>query len=344
MTYSLKSRIYRIPSSYRGTVGLRPNVALSGRGATLPTQARSVLHVTPPQQRPALSGKRRVGRPIPATGQCKMCGVTYTFPKKELMRRAGFCSLRCWYDYRGKVALDKRGSICPQCGSGFLLPENTSHSFCSHRCLMESRGSFRICEGCKEEFQISPSVRRIYCSRECYLKYRPTKTLILVCDCCGGPLRKQSVYARRHKRHFCSKECFTKGTRGPGSPLWRGNRRHYRGNDWLEQAAKARERDGNKCCSCEVVSKEKASVDHIVAYRLAKDWAPALGISPNDLRNLICLCRRCHSKKTQGAEAALLKGDMAGFYRKIAPLNLDTERIRIALVLFGLERREGEGK
>lgn len=79
------------------------------------------------------------------------------------------------------------------------------------------------------------------------------------------------------------------------------------------------------------------SVDHIVPYRIAKVIGADIGINPNDLRNLLCMCRSCHMKKT-AVETLLLKGDVMGFLSGMAVFNLG-DRVMAALRLFKLVQR-----
>jgi len=56
---------------------------------------------------------------------------------------------------------------------------------------------------------------------------------------------------------------------------------------------------------------------------------------PNDLDNLVCLCRKCHQKKTTGIERRLLRGDVIGFISKMKSF-VGEERTIKALSLYNL--------
>ena len=121
---------------------------------------------------------------------------------------------------------------------------------------------------------------------------------------------------------------------GENHPLFRGNRRGYRGANWHKQAALARERDGGLCQGCGALCNEKASVDHIVPFRLTREYGAHESKDPNDLHNLISLCRSCHAKKTQ-AERKLLKGDVIGFL-SVVRVFMPIDKVEAALIFWGL--------
>jgi hypothetical protein len=198
---------------------------------------------------------------------------------------------------------------------------------------------FAPCKNCGKDVRLYPSsISKKYCSMKCYIakKKRPKAGK---CDNCGKEFnRDQWAKTRRRKHEFCSRDCQYAYMRGAKHPLWRGNRRHDRGPTWKANQDLARKRDGNACqsLSCRQLShrKEKASVDHIVPYRLAVKYGAQDGIDPNHQDNLICLCRGCHARKTQ-SESRLLRGDMIGFRSDMQTL-IPSDRLEAALSLWGL--------
>jgi hypothetical protein len=75
-------------------------------------------------------------------------------------------------------------------------------------------------------------------------------------------------------------------------------------------------------------------VDHIVPFRMCKTYED--GRDPNNLRNLICLCRSCHAKKTH-MERKVLGGDVMGFISRAKAI-VDLDRLLDALDYWGLVR------
>lgn len=235
--------------------------------------------------------------------RCRHCGKEFEQRRKDFKDRIPkFCSMRCWYDSRRAIAAsrpakqtrERHASTCRECGVQFVRkPSEVARKFCTAKCKAASQ-------------------RRI---------------ASLVCATCGASFGRQ-VSSRRGKKTFCSRACQSKGMSDANSPLFRGNRKQYRGATWKEQSALARVRDEN-ACQCGGTEKTKISVDHIVPFRLAKQYGDA-----NVLMNLVCLCRSCHAKKTR-IEAMLLAGDVVGFMQRAKTI-IAEERVRAALVLFSL--------
>jgi 5-methylcytosine-specific restriction endonuclease McrA len=74
-----------------------------------------------------------------------------------------------------------------------------------------------------------------------------------------------------------------------------------------------RQRDGYRCQRCNKTQDEngqKLSVDHIIAWRTFDDKTEA-----NRPRNLVSLCRSCHSLKTSTFEQASMRGDCIAMYQ-----------------------------
>ena len=84
--------------------------------------------------------------------------------------------------------------------------------------------------------------------------------------------------------------------------LWRGGSSAicFRGKGWLSIKRRVRERDGNTCQKCGKTAAEAGrnmDVHHIRSWFDLMDEAEA-----NQLSNLTCLCRSCHSRVTNARE------------------------------------------
>jgi hypothetical protein len=67
---------------------------------------------------------------------------------------------------------------------------------------------------------------------------------------------------------------------------------------------------------------------------LTREYGEREGKDPNDLHNLMSLCRSCHAKKTH-AERKLLRGDVIGFLAAVRVFML-IDRVESALAFWGL--------
>lgn len=180
---------------------------------------------------------------------------------------------------------------CFQCHKPFYVPLSlSSRRFCSRRCHSASRYVLRPCRYCRQSF----SQRR----------------------------------SERPKR-YCSASCRKLGTTGQCNPLWRGNRRHWRGVDWPQASQEARSRDVNTCQVCGRVhdpKEELPSVDHIIPFRMG---------GTNALVNLLTVCRApCHTRKT-ALEIKLLRGDRIGFDQGLRQQGWPMDKVQAAFTLWG---------
>ena len=169
-----------------------------------------------------------------------------------------------------------------------------------------------------------------FCSRKCRSEF----DLIIplhVCEHCS----KKFYPPNSRKRRFCSAECQRAHLVGSNHPRWMGDRKRSRGDTWCAARKAARSRD-KACAGCGALPEahQLLSVDHIVPFRLARLYAESAGIDPNDLRNLVCLCRSCHGMKTQ-IERRLHKGDIVGFITGVRPV-IPVHVLIEAMKLWGL--------
>ena len=262
------------------------------------------------------------------TFNCKGCGAVVERPTKSINRGQKYCSPHCFYASGTKA----KSRVCRNCGATFT--NRNALRYCGSSCFQEfiAKRKTTICAECKQPFQqMRPSLSQKYCSKKCEGAARTLPPRVFDCAHCGKSIAVRMV--RNCPRKFCSKECQYAHTRGENHCLFRGNRRGYRGANWLKQASAARLRDGGVCQGCGAICTEKASVDHVVPFRLTKLYGGRENKDPNDLRNLLSLCRSCHSKKTQ-AERKLLKGDMIGFITAVKCF-LPIEKVQPALAFWG---------
>lgn len=255
--------------------------------------------------------------------ECKTCGSTY---ESRDLRGAGYCSPKCFYAQGTKY----KSRICRHCGGKF--GNRNALLYCSRKCF-ESHILKRktiACVVCGTYFERGrPCLSTKTCSSKCMGEYSRKPTVTVKCVGCGVEFSHRPMGNREQK--YCTFACSAKHRVGENHHSFRGNRRGYRGANWPRQAGLARDRDSNTCVGCGSSQDKKASVDHIVPFRVAKSYNDSR--DPNDLINLACLCRSCHAKKT-GAERALLNGDISGFLiatKVIIPL----ERIEAALSFWG---------
>lgn len=265
--------------------------------------------------------------------RCRHCGKEWTVRPSILRRGEGkYCSPACWYASGTK----HKNRKCRGCGAKF--ENRQANIYCSEACFRDfsRRRRTRACVVCGSSFEVfAPHRNTKTCSKKCKFDLHRQAPIPFKCRNCGA--EKQHVSMGGRKRIYCSKECQTAFMVGVNSPLYRGNRRHDRGPTWGKQSRLARKRDGNTCQGCGATSKELASVDHIVPFRLAVLYGQTDGIDPNHLDNLLCLCRSCHGKKTQ-AEARLLAGDVMGFRMAINAI-LPMDKVEIALSMWKIGRK-----
>lgn len=257
---------------------------------------------------------------------CRHCNTFVSGPSRNF-RGQKYCSLACWYQSKDK----HRSRVCIECGVKFT--NSNPLRYCSRECHMSRirKRKSSNCQTCGEEFQRKiPSDSKKYCSRKCMFLGATSVPRTFECLNCAKVVTVPMVRSR--PRTFCSAECQRAYLRHDKHPLYRGNRRQDRGPTWRVQSKLARERDENVCQGCGVVPSQKASVDHIVPYRMAVIYGNKDGVDPNHLLNLISLCRSCHGKKTR-AEARLLKGDMVGF-RDAVRAFMPAEKVELALSLW----------
>lgn len=261
--------------------------------------------------------------------KCLGCSAQVERKTKFINRGGRYCSTCCYYNSKTKTKSRK----CRNCGCTFS--NNNPLRYCGPRCFAEFTRKRRTinCAACGESFEKKrPGVSQRYCSKKCAAKGETLPPQEFDCLKCGKHVVIRRVNSRLRK--FCSNDCRCGYMQGEHHPLFRGNRRGYRGANWPSQAAQARKRDGLLCQGCRGPLTQKASVDHIVPFRLTALYGKREGKDPNDLANLVSLCRSCHAKKTQ-VERKLLRGDVVGFISGVKAI-IPLERVNAALLFWGL--------
>lgn len=228
--------------------------------------------------------------------------------------------------------------LCPICGNPFI--RITNKRFCSFACQQKSTESLRTraCNHCEKLFLAQyPGVKASFCSTSCRNKSRAKPYQSVICKRCVKVFHP-SNHVR--PRVFCSPKCQRAYLIGDCHPAWRGNRRHERGKTFKPNSRIVRQRD-KVCVRCgrdETQIGQKLSVDHIVPFRWGRQF---LFVDPNDLRNLIALCRGCHAKKTP-IERLLLEGKVKSFIRKVSKI-IPEPQLTVALEIYGLAASHNAG-
>ncbi len=191
---------------------------------------------------------------------------------------------------------------------------------CSARCgyqLRKAASPERVCLRCGKSYRPYPSALARgsrYCSRDCYIAAVGVRPAMVerTCPQCGAVFKRTQAAIRRVRNAYCGSECRTAASVGEGSTSWRGGTDAYRGRNWDKISEQIRERDGRRCRRCgvhESALKQRLSVDHVIPWRTFTDEAAA-----NDPKNLVSLCRPCHSRKGR-AERLWLQGDVLDMWR-----------------------------
>jgi hypothetical protein len=159
------------------------------------------------------------------------------------------------------------------------------------------------CEQCGKSYTAKPYMAKLsdhhFCGSVCYGEWQKThrkghgkNRITVTCHTCGKTFEKQPSAVTEH--NFCSRDCFGKWRQSPdwcgeNNPSWLGGNTDYRGGNWQQQRAAARERDRDTCQCCGFVA-EHLPVHHVVPFHLFDNYQKA-----NDLSNLVTLCPACHS-------------------------------------------------
>jgi len=169
------------------------------------------------------------------------------------------------------------------------------------------------CLYCGIDYQARPWRRRsgrdFFCSKKCFDEFRRKGVVAFTCQQCG----KEVVIPRKlkgsRKNKFCSHRCHGLAMKGiprpdvvipsgSASPNWNGGSIKYYGPSWRRQQRLARKRD-KVCRRCGAPPNGKAlDVHHRIPF---KKYGLARHEEANDLRNLVCLCAKCHLELTKNS-------------------------------------------
>lgn len=131
---------------------------------------------------------------------------------------------------------------------------------------------------------------------------------IVTCEYCKKTSERPSWWVKDRTRAFCNRSCWALGTRGKGSPVFKGEQsvkklrsRIMQLPEYVYWRVGVMIRDGHKCVLCS--SKKKLEVDHIKAFALiiannsVKNTEDARSCKELwDQDNGRTLCNECHRK------------------------------------------------
>ena len=113
---------------------------------------------------------------------------------------------------------------------------------------------------------------------------------------------------------------------------WRTDQSRWKDmrTNWSRVRGVVKSRDRRACQVCgKTKTQAKLHVDHIVPFLLSQS---------NDIENLILICQRCHSQKTD-IENQLLLGRIGCFLVSLSKAGWPMARVRVAMKLYGLPLR-----
>lgn len=242
---------------------------------------------------------------------CEICNKLFKVYPSELKTKK-YCSAKCRQIATGQK-LRKRVIVkCKECNHEFeTWPSKVGlNNFCNASCMgkyYSRKGSIQcICRNCGKTFlkaKHTVKSKNVFCSQKCGNIYKNSlrkERIQLSCSFCGASIERRPCEVSRAGRthHFCNKSCMSEylsqSMVGELNPCWQGGHDEYRGPNWLRQRRAAKERDKNTCQQCNANgTNADLVVHHIVPYRFFNgDYKIA-----NKIRNLITLCRSCHSKQ-----------------------------------------------
>lgn len=135
-----------------------------------------------------------------------------------------------------------------------------------------------------------------YCAGKGQANIRIRKYVGKTCKYCGALFEIPEWRARQNRGTFCSRECkdrYLSTLTGGNSIRWRGGTAgSRRGVGWWVAREWAIVRACGKCENCgKETNGHDLAIHHIKPYKQCKN-----DIEANNPRNLIALCRSCHSK------------------------------------------------
>lgn len=147
-----------------------------------------------------------------------------------------------------------------------------------------------------------------YCARRGKASVQRRNFIIRTCNFCGGQFQIPAWRVKQGRGNFCSRECkdrFLTTLTGQNSIRWRGGTAgSRRGIGWWTAREWATVRACGKCEQCgKQANGHELTVHHIKPYRECRGDMEA-----NSPKNLISLCRACHSKADNLGKVRTCKG------------------------------------
>jgi len=171
----------------------------------------------------------------------------------------------------------------------------------------------RKCAWCGEKMHRMKSYSRIkntFCSKNCRAEWskenltgknNPSFTSIEVeCSWCGKKIiRNMATIAKNNNFFCCRKHCGlwkAQNLRGDKIYNWKGGYMPYYGENWLSQRRLALKRDNYTCQKCGKTKDDLGKNPDVHHKKSFRKFGLENYIQANDLKNLICLCGKCHSR------------------------------------------------
>lgn len=210
------------------------------------------------------------------------------------------------------------GVKCNICGKGPM----TEHGLKCHMSTIHDdqslNGKTKQCDWCGTDVTRSPAqfinqrtgkpYEQVFCSKSCegsWSKENRTgekaggwnggKTNV-ICDYCDDTFSVKPSRAKKHKRHFCNKDCESRWRSenivGEAHHRWKGGEYQSYGQGWSRCRRQARRRDNYTCQDCGI---KEENLDHeldVHHIKLVREFN-----NPSDahfLDNVVTLCRSCH--------------------------------------------------
>lgn len=157
--------------------------------------------------------------------------------------------------------------------------------------------------------------------------FKWVESIITSCAHCSKELRIKPHQVKNRTRNFCNRECWALGTRGRGSPVFRGEEAVARFRNRVAQLPEYREwhaevlkRDGYQCVLCKTIHTKShpLEVDHIKRFFSIVQENGIMNIEQAreckelwDVENGRTVCRPCHrtldTYGTKGLKRSKLK-------------------------------------
>ena len=269
-----------------------------------------------------------MGKPIPKTYTCQMCGREFLSVKGCATRVPKFCSKECYaqslksenrdsFDYRkenvgplGHTPWNKKEAISCACKScGKVYKAIRPRLFCSSECYhywqrteeaKEPNRPKAICQNCGIEFYAHGRYKgkdRKFCSKICANQYQQkVKTyenwITKTCPICGEQF---TVKQTQKDKIYCSRACcdqgrikYTEGKR-VGDRQTARLRRERLTKPIMENYLKALKIiQKDKCAYCGEPMNGHGTIEHLV---------PVSSGGNNDWWNIVLCCKHCNSQK-----------------------------------------------